>query len=224
MTTATLRRLDRRPTLWRVLPGLTPYGAMVADMHVAVRGLVDGKGREAVWLLTTPAGFNPGSASKVADVDIKMGVPIDVVPGKARAGDWTYTGPGVRVVVVMLDLRARRKDVTDFVASLHDWIIAALAEFGVKGRRADFDPAGVWIGDDKIAAIGLRCTSWVTSYGFALYVDPELAHFAGIKPCGIVGRGTTSLATLGVKAEMTEVDAALRKSFEPIFGATSVVK
>jgi lipoyl(octanoyl) transferase len=219
------RRRDHVPVLWRVLPGLTRYADAIAAMHGAEAELIGG-GREQVWLLESPAGFNPGAASKMGDVDIAVGVPIEAVPGRSRAGNWSYHGPGVRGVIVMLDLRARRRDSAGFVAEICGWIIAALAEIGVAARREDqaVDPAGVYIGNDKIAAMGFRLASWVTSYGFALYVDPALANFAGIAPCGIRGRGITSLKTLGVTATMAEVDAALRKTFEPVFGATSLVQ
>lgn len=217
------------PVQWRVLPGLTPYGDAIAAMHAYAEAIVAGGNREQVWLLQSPAGFDAGTASKVSDVDpasaALRNVPIEAAPGKTRAGNWSYHGPGVRGVIVMLDLRARRRDSAGFVAEVCRWIIAALAELGVVAHREDpaIDPAGVYVGNDKIAAMGFRLSSWVTSYGVALFVDPALADFAAIAQCGIKARGITSLSALGVKATLDDVDAALRKTFESIFGATSTV-
>jgi len=231
--TATLVRADRVPVLWRVLPGVTRYGDAIAAMQRHAEALAAGANRESVWLLSSPPGYNPGIKSRPADLPPAatlnaQGLEVDAPAGPPRAGDWTYHGPGVRGVIVMLDLRKRRMDIAGFVDALHRWIIAAVAEFGISSRREDFDPAGVWVngGVDKIASIGLRLSRWVTSYGFALYLNPALANFAPIKPCGIdiPGKGITSLDQLGVKASMDDVDAALRKTFEPIFGATSLVQ
>lgn len=242
-----MRRPDRRPVLWRVIPGRTPYAQVIAAMHVAAAEIVAGRGREAVWLFEAPAGYNAGAAADPATVDEKLtGVPVELVPGKARAGSWTYVGPGVRVVVVMLDLRARRRDTTMFVDCVHHWIIDALRSLGFpEARREDpaVDPAGVYLGTDKVAAMGFRASAWVTSYGFTFYVDPNLDHFAGIQLCAIKDRGVTSLGAvarrtgdpapfmsrlrLADRAErpaVADVDDALRRAFEPIFGATSLVE
>jgi len=116
-----------------------------------------------------------------------------------------------------------------FVASVEEWIITTLASFNVRGERRD-DRIGVWVRrpdkgsgfEDKIAAIGIRVSRWVTLHGFALNVEPDLSHFSGIVPCGVSEPryGVTSLADLGVTASMPEVDMALRAAFEPLFGAT----
>ena len=119
----------------------------------------------------------------------------------------TYHGPGQRVAYVMLDLKRRGPDVRRFVATLEEWIIRTLAAFNVRGERRE-DRIGVWVrrpekGDgceDKIAAIGIRVTQWVTLHGMALNVDPDLSHFSGIVPCGVSEQryGVTSLADLGI--------------------------
>ena len=119
----------------------------------------------------------------------------------------------------MLDLKRRAPDVRRFVATLEEWIIRTLAAFNVRGERRD-DRIGVWVrrpdkGDgfeDKIAAIGIRVSQWVTLHGFALNVEPDLSHFSGIVPCGVSEPryGVTSLADLGITVSMPEVDMALR--------------
>ena len=103
---------------------------------------------------------------------------------------------------------------------------AGRARFGVTGERRG-DRIGIWVGrpggtEDKIAAIGVRVRRWVSYHGVSLNVDPNLDHYAGIIPCGIQGHGVTSLAALGIKASMDEVDAALRSSFELIFASETV--
>jgi lipoyl(octanoyl) transferase len=129
----------------------------------------------------------------------------------------------------MLDLRRRGPDVRRFVATLEEWLIRTLAEFGITGERRE-DRVGVWVRrpdrgpgrEDKIAAIGVRIKRWVTLHGVALNVDCDLSHFAGIVPCGVnePRYGVTSLADLGVRRSMAEIDAVLRREFEPLFGPT----
>ena len=146
-----------------------------------------------------------------------------------RGGQMTYHGPGQRVAYVMLDLKRRGPDVRRFVATLEEWIIRTLAAFNVRGERRE-DRIGVWVRrpdkgegyEDKIAAIGIRVTQWVTLHGMALNVEPDLTHFSGIVPCGVSEQryGVTSLADLGIAVSMPEVDMVLRREFEALFGAT----
>jgi lipoyl(octanoyl) transferase len=147
-----------------------------------------------------------------------------------RGGQVTYHGPGQRVVYLMLDLGRRAPDVRRFIATLEEWIIRTLAAFNVRGERRD-DRVGVWVRrpdkgeghEDKIAAIGIRLRRWVSLHGIALNVECELSPFAGIVPCGVTDArfGATSLADLGVPVTMPQVDMALRREFEPLFGKTS---
>ena len=148
-----------------------------------------------------------------------------------RGGQFTYHGPGQRIVYLLLDLKRRGSDVRRFVATLEHWIIRALAELGVAGECRE-DRVGVWVRrneqgadrEDKIAAIGIRVKRWVSLHGIALNVDCDLSHFSGIVPCGITNPlyGVTSLADLGRRNSMAEVDAALRRAFEPLFGTTEI--
>jgi lipoyl(octanoyl) transferase len=139
-----------------------------------------------------------------------------------RGGGFTYHGPGQRVAYVMLDLRRRGCDVRRFVADLEEWLIRALKILGVDGERRE-DRVGVWVPrdgrEDKIAAIGVRVRRWISLHGVSLNVDPELAHFGGIVPCGVNDPryGVTSLAALGRGADLAEVDRALRRAFATVF-------
>jgi lipoyl(octanoyl) transferase len=115
------------------------------------------------------------------------------------------------------------------VATIEEWIIRSLAAFNIRGERRE-DRVGVWVrrpdkgeaNKDKIAAIGIRVRHWVTLHGFALNIEPDLSHFAGIVPCGVTDSryGVTSLADLGLTASTPEVDMALRAAFVPLFGPT----
>jgi lipoyl(octanoyl) transferase len=117
-----------------------------------------------------------------------------------------------------------------FVAALEAWLIGTLAIFNIKGERRE-DRVGVWVArpdkppladgspaEDKIAAIGIRLRRWVSLHGIALNVEPDLAHFSGIVPCGVTGHGVTSLVDLGLPVTMADADAALRAAFIPVFG------
>jgi lipoyl(octanoyl) transferase len=110
------------------------------------------------------------------------------------------------------------------VRNLEEWLIRTLAEFNVKGERKP-GRVGIWIdhgdgSEDKIAAIGVRVRHWVTFHGISLNVDPELEHFSGIVPCGVHDEnfGVTSLAALGLPVTMQDVDVALKRGFEQVFG------
>ena len=211
---------------WRIAPGPVPYPDAVAAMESRVAAIAAQTAPELVWLLEHPPLYTSGTSGKVGDL-LDPRFPMFAT---GRGGQLTYHGPGQRVAYVMLDLKRRRPDVRAYVAGLEEWIIRTLAAFNVRGERRD-DRIGVWVrrpdkGDgyeDKIAAIGIRVRKWVTLHGISLNVEPELSHFAGIVPCGVSEQryGVTSLADLGLTASMAEVDIALRREFEPLFGPTT---
>jgi lipoyl(octanoyl) transferase len=136
-----------------------------------------------------------------------------------RGGDVTYHGPGQLVGYPILDLKPDRKDVHRYIRDLEDALIRALATFGVDASRV---PAltGVWVGGDKVAAIGVRVSSgWITSHGFALNVNTDLAFFDAIIPCGIRGHGVTSLARLlGEAVDVREVEVRVVEALCGVFG------
>ena len=146
-----------------------------------------------------------------------------------RGGEFTYHGPGQRVVYLMLHLKRRVPDVRRYVATLEEWLIRSVGRFNVRGERRE-DRIGVWVrrpekaagAEDKIAAIGIRLKRWVSLHGIALNVEPDLSHFGGIVPCGVADTryGVTSLVDLGHIVTMPEVDVVLRQEFEALFGAT----
>jgi lipoyl(octanoyl) transferase len=212
---------------WAVSAGLVDYESAVAAMETRAAAIAADEAGELVWLLEHPPLYTAGVSAKQSDLLDPDRFPVFQT---GRGGQFTYHGPGQRVAYVMLDLRKRGRDVTRFVADLERWIIGALDVFNIKGEVRD-GRVGVWVErkgpgwarEDKIAAIGVRLRKWVSFHGIAFNVEPELEHFSGITPCGISGPqyGVTSLVDLGLPVTMSDADAALRSSFERVFGATS---
>jgi len=210
---------------WHVSGDLVAYEVAVAFMAARAEAIAKAEAPELIWLVEHPPLYTAGTSANRKDV-LDARFPVFE---SGRGGQMTYHGPGQRVAYAMLDLRRRGADLRRFVASLEEWIIRTLAAFDVRGERRE-DRVGVWMrrpdkGDgheDKIAAIGIRVRHWVTLHGIALNVAPELSHFSGIVPCGVREQryGVTSLADLGIAASMAEVDTALRREFEALFGAT----
>jgi lipoyl(octanoyl) transferase len=191
-------------------------------MDAEVAAIGKGESEELVWLLEHPALYTAGTSARDNDLIDPGRFPVH---RSGRGGQYTYHGPGQRVAYVMLDLKRRGEDIRAFVAALEDWLIAALAEFNVKGERRE-DRVGVWVRrpekgpsvEDKIAAIGIRVRHWVTFHGISLNVDPDLSHFSGIVPCGVPDHGVTSLVDLGLPVTMEDADIALKKTFVTVFG------
>lgn len=197
---------------YRFSDQLVPYPEALADMEAQVAALATGSGQEQLWFLEHPPLYTSGTSARTEDL-LNPGA-FEVFEA-GRGGEYTYHGPGQRVVYVMLDLGQRKKDLRAFVASLEGWIIAALAEFGVEAGVRE-GRIGVWVvkpdgSEAKIAAIGIRVRKWISFHGISLNVAPNLQHFEGIVPCGIRDFGVTSLADLGIDADLAAVDAALIK-------------
>lgn len=217
------------PVRWRIAEGLVAYEAAVETMEREVAAIAAGEADELVWLVEHPPLYTAGTSADTADLVMPDRFPVFAT---GRGGEYTYHGPGQRVVYVMLDLKRRRQDVRAFVAALEDLIIRTLSSMNVTGERRE-DRVGVWVrrpekaplpdgtpAEDKIAAIGIRLRRWVSFHGLSLNVDPDLDHFGGIVPCGIRGHGVTSLVDLGLPVMMEDADMRLRDAFEAVFGAT----
>ena len=216
-------REDARPAGWAVSSGYVLYPDALAAMEARADAIAAGEAGELVWLLEHPPLYTAGVSSRPDDLLQPGRFPVYEA---GRGGQYTYHGPGQRVAYVMLDLRARARDVRRFVESLEGWIIGALDEFNVKGEVRP-GRVGVWVErtapgaparEDKIAAIGVRIRRWVSFHGVSLNVEPDLSHFAGIVPCGISAHGVTSLVDLGLPVTLDETDEALRRSFVQTFG------
>ena len=216
------------PVEWTAFPGLSPYAPTIAAMEARVDAIARGEARECVWLVEHEPVYTAGTSARDGDL-LDARFPVHQT---GRGGQYTFHGPGQRVAYVMLDLNRRKPDVRAFVCALEDWLISTLAAFNVRGERRE-GRVGVWVrrpdkprgvdgamAEDKIAAIGVRVRRWVTFHGVALNVEPDLAGFTGIVPCGVsqAHLGVTSLADLGLPVTMAEVDAVLRREFAARFG------
>jgi lipoyl(octanoyl) transferase len=219
MLSDTLMQTSNDAVEWQIRDGLTPYPEAVAFMEERAAAIASGRAAELVWLIEHPPIYTAGTSAKDGDL-LDARFPVFKT---GRGGQFTYHGPGQRVGYVMLDLKRRKADVHAYVRDLEEWLIHTLARFGVKGERRE-GRVGIWVArpgrEDKIAALGVRVRRWVTFHGVALNVEPDLSHFSGIVPCGIRDHGVTSLADLGLKTTMADVDAALRESFQEVFGRT----
>jgi lipoyl(octanoyl) transferase len=224
-------KLGSAPVEWVVAKAPVPYAEAVATMEELVAAISEGKAQERIWLVEHPPLYTAGTSARMADL-LDRRFPVFET---GRGGQFTYHGPGQRVAYVMLDLERRKKDLRLFVAALEAWLIATLAEFNITGERRE-DRVGVWVkrpdkprgidgamAEDKIAAIGIRVRRWVTFHGISLNVEPDLSHFSGIVPCGVVDRhfGVTSFIDLGLPLAMTDVDTALKGTFAAIFEPTT---
>lgn len=214
---------------WITSDGLVGYQAAVDFMEDRAAQIAAGTADECIWLVEHPPLYTAGTSAKPEDLTDPDRFEVHV---SKRGGQYTYHGPGQRVVYVMMDVGKRGRDVRKFVQQLEEWVIAALAEFNVRGEIRD-GRVGVWVERDdkpltatgakteeKIAAIGIRLRKWVSFHGISINVEPDLDHFTGIVPCGISEHGVTSLVDLGLPVTMDDVDLALKRTFEQVFADT----
>jgi lipoyl(octanoyl) transferase len=201
------------PVEWLSSPGLTDYTEALAIMATRTAAIANGAASELIWLVEHPPLYTAGTNAQPGDL-IDPRFPVFTT---GRGGRYTYHGPGQRVVYVMLDLNRRNRDIRCFIHGMEQWIIQSLSLLGINGRR-EAGRVGIWsddpeYGEAKIAAIGVRVTRWVTMHGFAINLDPNLSHFSGIIPCGILEHGVTSVANLGGNATHLACDNALKATF-----------
>ena len=210
---------------WKITDGLTDYADAVRVMEARAEAISAGDADELIWLVEHPPLYTAGTSAKRDDLLDPDRFPVY---DSKRGGQYTYHGPGQRVVYVMLDLNKRGRDIRQFVKSLETWVIETLATFNVKGEIRE-GRVGVWVerpekpapitggvAEDKIAAIGIRLKKWVSYHGISINVDPHLDHFDGIVPCGISTFGVTSLVDLGLPVTMDDVDTALQTAFHTV--------
>ncbi len=218
----TFTKTDSSPVEWIISDELVPYEEALAFMEERVADIATGSAPECVWLLEHPPLYTAGTSADEKDLIDPERFPVFQT---GRGGQYTYHGPGQRVVYVMLNLKKRKADVRAYVEALEEWIVQCLEAFNIKGEIRE-GRVGVWVRrpdmgincEDKIAAIGVRLRKWVSFHGISLNVDPDLTHFSGIVPCGIDQYGVTSLVDLGQLVTLPDVDLALKDSFEKVFG------
>ena len=203
--------------------GTVPYRAALDRQQDLVRSRQAGEIADQLVLLEHPPVITVGVSGRGRSGHVlasaaglrERGIEVIDVP---RGGDVTYHGPGQLVGYPILSLKPDRCDVHRYVRDLEEVLIRTAARFGVEGGRID-GLTGVWVGREKLAAIGVRLSRWVTSHGFALNVATNLDHFRLIVPCGLAGYGVTSLGRLlGAAPPRAEVEATLSAELARRFG------
>jgi len=198
---------------WQIDTELVDYETALSAMEKRIAGIHEGTQSELLWFLEHAPLYTAGTSARAEDLLDPKRFPIHYV---GRGGEYTYHGPGQRIVYTMLNLKKRGPDVRQFVRNLEAWVIDTLAEFGINGERRE-GRVGIWVQDNeaekKIAAIGIRIRHWITFHGISINVDPDLEHYSGIVPCGISKYGVTSLNELGIDCSMADIDAVLKACF-----------
>ncbi|MAG34930.1 MAG: lipoyl(octanoyl) transferase [Dehalococcoidia bacterium] len=183
---------------WLVRLGVTPYQAAWTYQDRLAAALREGRGREALILLEHPHTYTLGRARgaghllRTQEQYAALGAEVVQID---RGGDVTYHGPGQLVGYPIIDLSRRKRDLHRYVRILEAIVTDVLAAWGLSGEVIE-GLTGVWVDGEKVAAIGIKAARWVTTHGFALNVDPDLSYFQHIVPCGISGRGVTSVSRL----------------------------
>ena len=202
---------------WKITNKLIDYDFAISEMEKRVLRIKKNSEKELVWLLEHKSIFTAGTSAKNEDlINNKVNI-----RHTGRGGQWTWHGPGQRVVYFMLNLKNRLPDIKAYVYALEELIILSLNDFNIDGVRVKNQP-GVWVNTnnrfDKIAALGIRISSWVTYHGISINLNPNLEEFKNIVPCGIKDSGITSLHKLNKNVSFDELDNSLKKYFEKIFG------
>src|SRR5262249_2975178 len=186
----------------------------------AVERVRSGEAPEQLLLLEHPHVFTLGRGADSSNIladDQQLDIHSIEVHETGRGGDVTYHGPGQIVGYPIINLKPARCDVHRYVRDIEEVLIRSIADFGVTGTRIA-GLTGVWIGDEKIAAIGVRIARWITSHGFALNVNTDLSYFQMIVPCGITNKGVTSLSQiLGHTLNMREIAQTVARHFGEVF-------
>ena len=186
----------------------------------AVEGLRAGVGSEQLLLLEHPHVFTLGRGADAANIladEKQRALHAIEVHETGRGGDVTYHGPGQLVGYPLINLKPDRCDVHRYVRDIEEVLIRTVGDYGIKGERIA-GLTGVWVGDEKIAAIGVRIARWITSHGFALNVNTDLQFFQMIVPCGISDKGVTSMARLaGRDFDLSEVARVAAHHFSEVF-------
>ena len=209
---------------WKISNTPIDYDFAISEMQKRVTNIKSNTNKELVWLLEHESIFTAGTSARDEDL-INNQVKTRHT---GRGGQWTWHGPGQRVAYVMLNLKKRLPDIKAYVNALEEWIILTLEDFNIVGVRLENKP-GVWVANknksyDKVAALGVRISSWVSWHGISININPNLEEFKNIIPCGINDGGVTSLYNLNRKITFEEFDFKLNKNFLFIFGDKSLFK
>ena len=207
---------------WKISKTFINYDVAISEMEKRVKEIKNNSSKELLWFLQHKSIYTAGTSAKIEDL-INKNVEKRF---SGRGGQWTWHGPGQRIVYIMLNLKKRNPDIKAFVNSLEEWIILTLKEFSINGIRLKNKP-GVWIKDknnhyNKIAALGIRITSWISWHGISINLNPDISKYNNIIPCGISDGGITSITNLNKNITFEQLDQSLIKNFNTIFGEGSL--
>jgi len=206
---------------WRFSDKLVPFEEALAFMQKRVEEIIAETAPQMIWTLEHPAVYTAGISAKESDMLNKTDIPIFQTN---RGGKYTYHCPGMKIIYVMLDLKKffapQKPDVARFVEFLENWVIEILEEFGIKGEIRK-GRVGIWVVDEngvekKIAALGIKIKKWVSYHGIAINLNPDLAGFANIIPCGIKEFGVTTIKEILGKIDEKKFNDLVQKKFESL--------
>lgn len=188
----------------------------VKFMEKRNRDIIEKKANNLIWLTSHPSLYTAGISAKDGDL-LNPKIPVFKTN---RGGKYTYHGPGMQIIYIMIDLKElffpNKPDISKFINLLENWLINSLDKFGIKGHIRK-DRVGIWVennnSEEKIAAIGIKLKKWVTYHGIAININPNLEYFNEIIPCGIKEFGVTSMEKLGVKIDKEKFQKILQEEF-----------
>ena len=202
---------------FKISENLVDYDSAIEFMNAHINKMKKQQANEILWFLEHNSIFTAGTSAKQIDQNIKNKNLIRYV---GRGGQWTWHGPGQRVVYIMLDLKQREKDIKKYINNLEQWIILTLKFFNINAIVQTGNP-GVWVKKNnsffKIASIGVRISHWITWHGISINVKPNLKSFEEIIPCGVQDGFVTSLEKEGKKISLDQFDKKLKENFSFFF-------
>ena len=202
---------------FKISKNLVDYDTAIKLMNSHINKMKKKQAKEMLWFLQHNSIFTAGTSAKEIDQNIKNKKLIRYV---GRGGQWTWHGPGQRVVYIMLDLKKREKDIKKYINNLEQWIISTLNFFKIDAVIKEGNP-GVWIKRNntffKIASVGVRISHWITWHGISINVNPNLEPFKEIIPCGVQNGFVTSIEKEGKKISLNQFDKKLKENFSLFF-------
>jgi lipoyl(octanoyl) transferase len=201
----------------RIFKELKEYQSTMVEMEALVENINKNDAEEEIWLLEHESVYTAGTSANDSDLVDKDIFPVHKT---GRGGQYTYHGEGQRIAYLMLKLKDHYNppDLKKYVCHLEGWIINSLHDIGIEGFRRE-GRVGIWVIDkngneSKIAALGIRIRKWTAFHGVSININPNLANFSGIVPCGLSEFGVTSIKELGVDISMNEFDRILLKNLK----------
>ena len=202
---------------FKISKNLVDYDSAITLMQSHINKMKNKQAKEMLWFLEHNSIFTAGTSAKEIDQNIKNKKLIRYV---GRGGQWTWHGPGQRVVYIMLDLKKREKDIKKYINNLEQWIISTLKFFKIDAVIQKGNP-GVWIERNntffKIASVGVRISHWITWHGISINVNPNLKSFEEIVPCGVQNGFVTSIEKEGKNISLNQFDKKLKENFSLFF-------